>query len=113
MLSEQKNWHNTIRGQIGAEYRALPWLDLRAGYSLENEPMPDRNVDYLVPTSNFRHNFSCGAGFRWRALTMDLAYTLVYLPNRYVNSSAAAGVLASNFRDRVSHVIVCSMGYKF
>jgi long-chain fatty acid transport protein len=113
MLSEQKNWHNTLRGQVGAEYRALPWLDLRTGYSLENEPMPDKNVDYLVPTSNTRHNFSFGTGFRWRAMTMDLAYTLVYLPNRYVNSSSAAGVLPSNFRDRLSHVIVLSLGYKF
>ncbi len=112
MLSERKNWHNTWRGQIGAEYRALPWLDVRAGYSLENEPMPDGNVDYLVPSSNMRHNFSFGTGFRWRALTMDLAYTLVYMPNRYVNSSSAIGVLPSNFRDRLSHVFVLSLGYK-
>jgi long-chain fatty acid transport protein len=113
MLTERKNWHNTFRGQIGVEYRALPWLDVRGGYSLENEPMPDRNVDYLVPTNNMRHNFSCGAGFRWRSTTLDLAYTLVYIPDRYVNSSAALGVLPSNFQNRLSHVIGFSLGYKF
>jgi long-chain fatty acid transport protein len=112
-LSERKSWHNTWRGQIGAEYRALPWLDVRGGYSLENEPMPDQYVDYLVPTSNLRHNFSCGAGFRWRSMTMDLAYTLVYIPNRLVNSSVATGVLPSNFQNRLSHVIVFSLGYKY
>jgi long-chain fatty acid transport protein len=113
MLSERKSWHNTWRGQVGVEYRALPWLDVRAGYSLENEPMPDQYVDYLVPTSNLRHNFSCGTGFRWRAMTIDLAYTLVYLPDHYVNSSVATGVLPSTFQSRLSHVIVCSLGYKF
>jgi long-chain fatty acid transport protein len=113
MLSERKSWHNTWRGQVGVEYRALPWLDVRAGYSLENEPMPDKYVDYLVPSSNLRHNFSFGTGFRWRAMTMDLAYTLVYMPDRYVNSSSAIGVLPSTLQGRLSHVIVCSLGYKF
>jgi long-chain fatty acid transport protein len=113
LLSERKSWHNTWRGQVGVEYRALPWLDVRGGYSLENEPMPDQYVDYLVPTSNLRHNFSCGTGFRWRAMTIDLAYTLVYLPDHYVNSSVATGVLPSTFQSRLSHVIVCSLGYKF
>jgi long-chain fatty acid transport protein len=112
-LSERKAWHNTWRGQIGVEYKALPWLDVRGGYSLENEPMPDQYVDYLVPTSNLRHNFSCGTGFRWGSATLDLAYTLVYMPARFVNSSAAPGVLPSTFQNRLSHVIVCSLGYKF
>ena len=112
-LSERKNWHDTWRGQLGVEYRALPWLDLRAGYSLENEPMPDRYVDYLVPSSDRRHNFSCGTGFRWRAMTMDLAYTLVYMPDHTVNTSLATGVLPSTFQGRLSHVLVCSLGYKF
>ena len=91
----------------------LPWLDLRAGYSLENEPMPDRYVDYLVPSNDRRHNFSCGAGFRWRAMTMDLAYTLVYMPDRTVNTSVAPGVLPSTFQGRLSHVLVGTLGYKF
>ncbi len=112
-LSERKNWHDTWRGQLGVEYRVLPWLDLRAGYSLENEPMPDRYVDYLVPSTDRRHNFSCGAGFRWWAMTMDLAYTLVYMPERTVNTSVAPGVLPSTFQGRLSHVLVCTLGYKF
>lgn len=98
---------------MGAEYRALPWLDLRAGYALENEPMPDRYVDYLVPSSDRRHNFCFGTGFRWQAMTIDLAYTLVYMPDRTVNTSVATGILPSTFQGRLSHVIVLSCGYKF
>jgi hypothetical protein len=44
---------------------------------------------------------------------MDLAYTLVYIPDRFVNSSAATGVLPSTFQNRLSHVIVFSLGYKY
>jgi long-chain fatty acid transport protein len=86
---------------------------LRAGYSLENEPMPDKYVDYLVPSSDRRHNFSFGPGFRWRAMTLDLSYTLVYMPDHTVNTSLATGALPSTFQGRLSHVLVCSLGYKF
>ncbi len=112
-LSERKNWHDTWRGQVGVEYRALPWLDLRGGYSLENEPMPDSYADYLVPSSERRHNFSFGTGFRWRAMTVDLAYTLVYMPNHSANHSLATGVFPSSYQGRLSQVVVCSLGYKF
>ncbi|MHB9074049.1 MAG: OmpP1/FadL family transporter [Desulfobaccales bacterium] len=112
-LSEPKEWHNTWRGQLGVEYKALTWLDLRAGYAFENEPMPDRFADYLVPSTDRRHNFSCGTGFHWRAMTLDLAYTMVLMMDRTVNNSRAAGVLASDFQGRLSHVVVMSVGYKF
>jgi long-chain fatty acid transport protein len=112
-LSEPKNWHNTWRGQLGVEYNALTWLDLRAGYAFENEPMPDKFADYLVPSSDRRHNFSVGTGFRWRAMTLDLAYTMVLMMDRTVNHSRATGVLPSDFQGRLSHVVGISFGYKF
>jgi long-chain fatty acid transport protein len=112
-LSEAKEWHNTWRGQLGVEYKAFTWLDLRAGYAFENEPMPDRFADYLVPSTDRRHNFSCGTGFHWRAMTLDLAYTMVLMMDRTVNNSRATGVLPSDFQGRLSHVVVMSVGYKF
>jgi long-chain fatty acid transport protein len=112
-LSEVKEWHNTWRGQLGVEYQALPWLDLRAGYAFENEPMPDKFADYLVPTTDRRHNFSVGTGFHWRAMTLDLAYIAVLMMDRTVNNSQAAGVLPSDFQGRLSHVVTMSLGYKF
>jgi long-chain fatty acid transport protein len=112
-LSEQKDWSNTWRGQLGVEYQAFPWLDIRAGYAFENEPISDRYADYLVPSTDHRHNFSCGAGFRWRAMTLDLAYGMVLMMDRTVNNSQAIGVLPSDYKGRLSHVVVMSWGYKF
>ncbi|MCL4503301.1 MAG: outer membrane protein transport protein [Deltaproteobacteria bacterium] len=112
-LSEHKDWHDTWRGQFGVEYRALSWLDLRAGYAIDEEPMPDKSADYLVPTTSLRQPYRCGTGFRWQAMTLDLAYYLVYMPSRTVNNSQALGVLPTSFEGRVSHALVLSMGYKF
>ncbi len=98
---------------MGVEYKAFTWMDLRAGYAFENEPMPDRFADYLVPSTDRRHNFSCGTGFHWCAMTLDLAYTMVLMMDRTVNNSRATGVLASDFQGRLSHAVVMSVGYKF
>ncbi len=112
-LSESKDWRDTWRGQLGVEYQVLPWLDLRGGYAVDQEPMPDKSADYLVPTTNLRHNFSIGTGVRWENMTVDLAYYLVYMPSRTVNNSQAIGVLPSTYEGRISHAIVLSLGYKF
>jgi long-chain fatty acid transport protein len=112
-LSEHKQWHDTWRGQLGVEYRALPWLDLRAGYAFENEPMPDKYADYLVPTIDRRHSFCFGPGFRWRSMTLDLAYSLVYMPKYTVNNPQSLGVSPSTYQGRVSHELIFSLGYKF
>ncbi len=113
VLSDRKEWHDTWRGQFGVEYQALPWLDLRAGYAVDQEPMPDKSADYLVPSTNLRHNFCLGAGARWQAVTVDLAYYLVYMPSRTVNTSQTVGVLPSRFENRLSNALVLSLSYKF
>jgi long-chain fatty acid transport protein len=112
-LSEPKEWHNTWRGQLGVEYKALTWLDLRAGYAFENEPMPDRFADYLMPSTDRRHNFAVGTGFHWHTVSLDLAYTMVLMMDRTVNNSRATGVLPSDYQGRLSHVVALSVGYKF
>ena len=98
---------------MGVEYKALTWLDLRAGYAYENEPMPDRYADYLVPSTDRRHNFSVGTGLHWHGASLDLAYVMVLMPDRTVNNSRGVGVLPSDFQGRLSHVVVMSLGYKF
>jgi long-chain fatty acid transport protein len=112
-LSEKKDWHDTWRGQLGVEYRVLPWMDLRAGYAYENEPIPDKFADYLVPTAGRRHSFCFGTGFRWQAITLDLAYSLVYNPDRTISNSQTIGVFPSIYQDRLNQEFILSLGYKF
>jgi long-chain fatty acid transport protein len=112
ILSEKKEWRDTWRPQIGIEYKPLAWLDLRAGYAFEHEPMPNKFADYLVPTTDRRHNFSLGTGVHWRAWTIDLAYTFVYLPDKSITNSQSSGVLASDFQGRRAQLLGVSLSYK-
>jgi len=74
----EKKWHDTWRIQFGVEYKATDWLDLRAGYTFDEEPVDTEFTDYLVP-ANDRHLFSFGPGFYWNNFTLDLSYTYLMI----------------------------------
>ncbi|MDD2904001.1 MAG: OmpP1/FadL family transporter [Syntrophales bacterium] len=111
-VSEEKNWRDVWRVQLGLEYRAADWLDLRAGYAFDQEPIPDQYADYIVPASD-RHYFSFGPGFRWRKWTLDLSYTFMFMADRAINNSRSVGVLPSNYENRYAHILGLSLGYRF
>ncbi len=111
-LSEPKNWRDTWRFQVGVEYKVTNWLDLRAGYAFDEEPIPGEYADYIVPTSN-SHWFTFGPGFRWRNFTLDLSYTYLFMPDHTVNNSHSIGVFPTDFQGRQAHIAGASLGYKF
>jgi long-chain fatty acid transport protein len=114
-IVRNKSWHDTWRIQFGAEYKALDWLDLRAGYVFDEEPISDDHADYLVPAAD-RHIFSFGPGFRWNNWTLDLAYGYIHIEDREFTATPtqlAQGVLNSKFHDGNAHLISMSVGYKF
>lgn len=108
-----KNWHDVWRFQAGAEYKLTKWLDLRAGYTWDEEPSPTEWVDYLVP-ANDRHLISFGPGFHYKNWTLDLSYTYLIITDRDVSACKSSGmVLPSKFLDGDAHLIGVSLGYKF
>lgn len=111
-LSEVKNWRDTWRLQLGVEYRAADWLDLRAGYAFDQEPIPDEFADYSVPASD-RHCFSLGPGFRWKDWTMDLSYTFMFMADRTINYSQVQGFLPCAYQNRYAHILGLSLGYHY
>jgi len=112
-LSEPKQWHDTWRAQLGIEYKALNWLDLRFGYAYDEEPMPSKFADYIVPTPSDRHSFSLGAGFHWHNWSLDLSYLFQFMPNKRISDSKAVGFLPSEYNNRHGHVFGLSLSYKF
>lgn len=111
-LSELKQWHDTWRAQLGVEYRAADWLDLRAGYVFDEEAIPGTYADYVVPASD-RHQFSLGAGFHWRNWTLDLSYSYLFMVDKEINNSRAIGVLPSEFKNRQVNLVGVSLGFKY
>ena len=109
---DAKKWSSVWRYQIGAEYKALDWLDLRAGYTFDESPIPDDYVDYMVP-ANDRHLFSVGSGMHWGGWTLDLSYSYLMIEDRDVSARLSSGVLDSDFENGNAHLIGMSVGYKF
>ncbi|MEN6487075.1 MAG: OmpP1/FadL family transporter [Syntrophobacteraceae bacterium] len=113
-VSSPKNWHDTMRYNLGVEYKATDWLDLRAGYVFDEEPIPDSTADYIVPADD-RHNFSVGPGFHFGPWNVDISYTYIYITDRDASTSLAPGVAGthSRFVNGDAHLVGASVGYKF
>lgn len=111
-VSKVKDWNSVWRLQLGVEYKTTDWLDLRAGYVYDEEPIASDHVDYLVP-ANDRHLFSFGPGFHWKNWTLDLSYAYLYIKDRDVAARPADYVLQSEFENGDAHLAGISLGYKF
>lgn len=111
-ITKEKKWDDVWRLQVGVEYKALDWLDLRLGYVWDDSPVPAETADYLVPT-NDRHLYNLGCGLRWNEWTADFSYTYLCIESRSVNARPKDGVLDSRFEDGRVHLMGISVGYRF
>lgn len=108
-----KNWADTWRVALGAEYALYDWLDLRCGYVYDQSPVQDENADYMLPT-NDREIYSAGVGIAWDQWTFDLSYMYLTSKNRnYADSHTDDGILAGNSNGLHTHIGGFSVGYMF
>jgi long-chain fatty acid transport protein len=115
-LVSPKNWRDTWRLAVGAEYTVFEGLDLRAGYSYIQSPMTARDADYTVPTAD-RHTFTLGAGYRTGSIGVDLAYSYVDCLDRTFRSSPLAdggnGTVDSKSSGFNAHELSATVSYYF
>jgi len=82
-VSSPKDYEDTFIARLGAEYR-LPVLGLalRGGYFFDNNPVPDKSLEPLLPDSD-RHGLNIGVGIDILPdITLDLAYLHLFLMDR-------------------------------
>ncbi len=108
--AQPKNWKDTWRFNVGVEYAAMDWLDLRLGYVYDESPVRDSTIDYMVP-ANDRHIFGAGTGFKWDSWTLDLAYNYLMILDRDI--SAHGSVQDGDIDNGQAHMFSMSVGYKF
>ena len=117
---------NTFR--IGAEYRVLPQVSLRAGYANVSSPIKQevRDNEYTIYTAGTNPSYSmdnsinyvtCGLGFKYKKFYCDLAYVYkhrssdwhAFTPDPYSPElpSPQSKLTSDN------HQIAVSMGIKF
>ena len=112
-IHQQKNWRDTWALSFSAEYWALDWLALRAGFLYETSPLNGEAYhDYLIPT-NGRLQASVGFGLKYDAWTLDFAY--IHMHEREVNlmDGGTAGTIKGKIGNGYDHTFCLTLGYKF
>lgn len=115
--SDKKDWHDSMRYNIGVEYALTDAVDLRAGYIFDESPVRDEYSDYMVPT-NDRHLLSAGVGYTYGDWTFDVSYMYIMVDTRYYDvtdrgDNATGGVLTGESKDGNAHIFGLSVGYTF
>jgi long-subunit fatty acid transport protein len=108
---------NTIR--LGAEFRALPFLDLRAGYIYTGDAINDASLLYTHPLIKEQSFITAGLGVRFNATTyLDFAYQ--YGQTKYTDEQSlfATGYGLNIETEPVStslnkHIAVLTLGFRF
>lgn len=108
----KKNWDDVWRLNIGVEYAALDWLDVRLGYVWDQSPAKDSTIDYLLPDSD-RHMFSGGLGFHKDNWGLDMSYSYLMFEDRDIKARPLDGVLEGKVKDAHAHIAGLSFTYKF
>ena len=112
VTSTRKDWHDSLRWQLGLEYALTEAWRVRAGYVYDLTPDPEYLVDYMVPANN-RHIFSFGTGWRGESFFCDVGYTFLLIDDRQVKGHLADGVWDGYFQDGDAHMASVSVGYRF
>jgi len=109
----EKAWNDVWRYGAGAEYALNDTVTLRVSYVYDEDPIPDRTADYLVP-SNDRHLFGLGAGVVIGPCRLDLGYTYLMIEDRKdVPARLNDGVFASDFKKGDAHIFGVTLGGSF
>ena len=117
---------NTFR--IGAEFRLIPQISLRAGYCHVSSPVKaafkrDGFVETAGTVPNYRFDndtnyLSAGIGFRIQAFYADAAYVWKHLNSEYhaytaYNNEYGSGTSPKSNVNLYNSQVVLSMGFKF
>lgn len=110
--SSKKNWKDVWRFNVGVEYAALDWLDLRLGYVFDQTPVPSGTIDYLLPDSD-RHVFNSGLGFHQDNWTVDLNYSYILFTDRDIHARPADFIREGKVKNAGAHIGGLSFTYRF
>ncbi len=78
----EKDWKNVFALRFGMEYKVMPQLALRAGYTYDFNPVPDETLDPSLPDSD-RHIIGLGIGYKInQMINIDFAYSYVLFTER-------------------------------
>ncbi len=87
----KKDWKDVLALRFGLEYKVMPELSLRAGYTYDFNPVPDETLDPSLP-DNDRHIVGLGVGYNIKnMIQLDLAYSYVVFTERKSSNEELLG----------------------
>ena len=115
-----RNWKNSYVFRLGAEYAATDRLALRGGFFYDQTPIPDNTFDPTIPNADL-YALTGGAGYRWGATSVDIAYLLGFYEKRAINASsidptltgATGGPQVFGSFSTMAQVLVLSVTHRF
>ena len=108
------DWKDTWIFAFGGEYQLNQKVALRAGYSFQQNAIPEKSFRALVPDSDL-HLIALGVGFNLEKFTLDLAYAYGMYTERDISNSVGAdiGTTVNGSYDTRLHIVGATLGYKF
>ena len=113
-------WKNSYVFRIGAEYAATERLALRGGFFYDQTPIPKETFDPTIPNADL-YALTTGAGYRWEATSVDVAYLFGFYEKRAINASTidptlnggTGGPQVFGSFSTTAQVLVLSVTYRF
>ncbi|WP_424244761.1 long-chain fatty acid transport protein [Elusimicrobium posterum] len=107
---DTKNYKDTPRFNIGAEYMINQNWAVRGGYVYDISPINTKHMDTLVPVDD-RHIFNIGAGYENDKWGVDASYS--YLMAKDLTGYNVELGKSLKYEDASSHLIGLTFKYKF
>jgi len=110
-------WKNSYVFRLGGEYAATDRLALRGGFFYDQTPIPDNTFDPTIPNADL-YALTIGAGYKWQATSVDIAYLLGFYEKRAINGSTIvpdnlAGPTTFGSYSTTAQVLVLSVTHRF
>ncbi len=102
-----KDWNDVWAYRIGVQYALTQHMDVRAGYTYDNTPIPDETLGPDLPDAD-RHNLTFGFGWHGERGAVDFAYMAVLFKDRSVSNDHQDGEYRSE-----AHLFALNVTYSF
>ncbi|MBN2644642.1 MAG: outer membrane protein transport protein [Desulfuromonadaceae bacterium] len=102
-----KNWNDVWAYRFGVQFAVTENLDLRAGYTRDNNPIPNDTIGPELPDSD-RNNYTFGFGYHTERAVFDFAYMWVDFDDRDVDNDIQSGTYESD-----AHLFAANLTYFF